>query len=284
MKDLVVRSYAKINICLNVNERRGDGFHNLDMVMVPVELHDSLLISELKNADNNFVTIDDFSNGNVHYNLASSALTLIEQKYHLKNRFRVSIHKSIPMQAGLGGGSSNAAFVLKGINRVLKLNIKENELIEIARQLGSDVPFFIPCKPARCHGTGDDFEYISIKNNYFVLIVKPDKGCSTKDVFDLSDTMTLSTGNVDDVVKGLTEGDDQLLSRSIVNSLEEPAIKLVPEIKIIKERLINAGFSIVSMTGSGSAVFALSTNLALIKSVARKLEDKYLVEVTSIIK
>ena len=284
MKDLVVRSYAKINICLNVNERRGDGFHNLDMVMVPVELHDSLLISELKNADNNFVTIDDFSNGNVHYNLASSALTLIEQKYHLQNRFRVSIHKSIPMQAGLGGGSSNAAFVLKGINRVLKLNIKENELIEIARQLGSDVPFFIPCKPARCHGTGDDFEYISIKNNYFVLIVKPDKGCSTKDVFDLSDTMTLSTGNVDDVVKGLTEGDDQLLSRSIVNSLEEPAIKLVPEIKIIKERLINAGFSIVSMTGSGSAVFALSTNLALIKSVARKLEDKYLVEVTSIIK
>ncbi|MFA7032177.1 MAG: 4-(cytidine 5'-diphospho)-2-C-methyl-D-erythritol kinase [Bacilli bacterium] len=284
MKDLVVRSYAKINICLNVNERRSDGFHNLDMVMVPVELHDSLLISELKNADNNFVTIDDFSNGNVHYNLASSALTLIEQKYHLKNRFRVSIHKSIPMQAGLGGGSSNAAFVLKGINRVLKLNIKENELIEIARQLGSDVPFFIPCKPARCHGTGDDFEYISIKNNYFVLIVKPDKGCSTKDVFDLSDTMTLSTGNVDDVVKGLTEGDDQLLSRSIVNSLEEPAIKLVPEIKIIKERLINAGFSIVSMTGSGSAVFALSTNLALIKSVARKLEDKYLVEVTSIIK
>ncbi|MFA6675274.1 MAG: 4-(cytidine 5'-diphospho)-2-C-methyl-D-erythritol kinase [Bacilli bacterium] len=284
MKDLVVRSYAKINICLNVNERRGDGFHNLDMIMVPIELHDSLLISELKNATNNFVTIDDFSNGNVHYNLASSALTLIEQKYHLKNRFRVSIHKSIPMQAGLGGGSSNAAFVLKGVNKILRLNAKENELIEIAKQLGSDVPFFISCKPARCHGTGDDFENIIIKNNYSVLIVKPNEGCSTKDVFELSDTMTLSTGNVDDVVKALAEGDDQLLAQSIVNSLEEPAIKLVPEIKIIKETLIKAGFSIVSMTGSGSAVFALSTNLALIKSTARKLEDRYLVEVTSIIK
>lgn len=284
MKNLVVRSYAKINIGLNVNEIRPDGFHNLDMVMVPIELHDSLLISELKTADNNFVTIDDFSNGNVHYNLASTALNLLDNQCKLDNKFRVFIHKVIPMQAGLGGGSSNAAFVLKGVNKYLKLNMSNEDLVEMAKKLGSDVPFFIECKPCRCRGTGDIFDPISIKNNYYVLIVKPDTGCCTKDVFDLSNTMTLPTCNIDSVVQALETGDDELLANSISNSLEAPATRLVPEIGVIKNKLIDAGFSIVSMSGSGSAVFALSTNASLVKSVARKLEDDYLVEVTRIIK
>ncbi|HNX15986.1 MAG TPA: 4-(cytidine 5'-diphospho)-2-C-methyl-D-erythritol kinase [Bacilli bacterium] len=284
MKDLVIRSYAKINICLNVTNRRQDGFHDLDMVMVPIELHDSILMSEVKNTDDNFVTIDDFSGENVRHNIASSALNLIQKNYNIKKKFRVFIHKVIPMQAGLGGGSSNAAFVLKGVNNYLNLKISEQELINLAKELGSDVPFFIPCKPARCHGTGGEFEPIVIKNNYNVLIVKPKEGCSTRDVFELSDTMTLATGNVDDVVKALADGDEKLLAKSIVNSLEEPASRLVPEIKVIKKKLSDFGLEIVAMSGSGSSIFALSTNLSLLKNIARKLEDDYVVEVTKIIK
>ncbi len=284
MKDLVIRSFAKINICLNVLNRREDGFHDLDMVMVPIELHDSLLMSEVKNTDNNFVTIDDFSGVRVRHNIASSALNLMQTKYGIKKKFRVVIHKVIPMQAGFGGGSSNAAFVLKGVDKLLNLKIPTNELIELAKQLGSDVPFFIPCKPARCHGTGGEFEPITIKNNYYVLIVKPEQGCSTQDVFEASDRMNLVTGNVENVVKALAEGDDKLLASSIVNSLEEPAATLIPEIKVIKQKLIKLGLDIVTMTGSGSAVIALSTNLSLIKNIARKLEDDYIVEITKILK
>lgn len=284
MKNLVVRSYAKINICLNVKGRRKDGFHDLDMVMVPVELHDSILMTEAKSADNNLVSVDDYTSGDVHYNTASTALRLMDEKYNIDMKFRVLIHKVIPMQAGLGGGSSNAAFVIKGLNQCLKLNIPQEELIGIAKQIGSDVPFFIPCVPARCKGRGEIFEPISIRNNYIVIIVKPGVGCSTKEVFDLSDSMDLPTGDVDAVVKALEEGDDDLLAKSIFNSLEEPACKMVPEIQIIKQKLLDAGLSIVSMTGSGSAVFALSTDSKLVKRVGRLLEDDYQVEITKIIK
>jgi 4-diphosphocytidyl-2-C-methyl-D-erythritol kinase len=220
----------------------------------------------------------------VRHNIASSALSLIQKKYGIKKKFRVIIHKVIPMQAGLGGGSSNAAFVLKGVDKFLNLRIPTEELIELAKQLGSDVPFFIPCKPARCRGTGGEFEPITIKNNYFVLIVKPERGCSTHDVFEASDGIDLVTGNVDSVIQALAEGDDKLLAESIVNSLEEPASKIVPEIKIIKQKLEKMGLDIVTMTGSGSAVIALSTNLSLIKNIARKLEDDYVVEITKIMK
>ncbi|HPY79721.1 MAG TPA: 4-(cytidine 5'-diphospho)-2-C-methyl-D-erythritol kinase [Bacilli bacterium] len=284
MKDLAIRSYAKINIGLNVVGRREDGYHDLDMLMVPVELHDSIIMSEIKNTDDNFVTIDDFSGVRIHHNIASEALNLIQKKHSIKKKFRVFIHKVIPIQAGLGGGSSNAAFVLKGVNQLLNLKLSEDNLIALAKELGSDVPFFISCKPVRCRGKGDEFEPVAIKNNYHVIIVKPNPGCLTKEVFDLSDTMNLNTCNIDNVVKALKEGDDKLLAESIDNSLEDPAAGFVPEIKLIKQKLKKLGLGIVSMTGTGSAVFALSTNATLVKDAARKLEDRYVVEVTKILK
>ena len=127
-------------------------------------------------------------------------------------------------------------------------------------------------------------EFINIKNDYYVLIVKPEQGCSTEGVYNVSDTMDLPLGDVDVVKKALEEGDDDLLADSIFNALEEPAISLVPEIQVIKDKLKIAGLKIVQMTGSGSAVFALSTDKRLIKSVAKSLENQYLVEVTKVLK
>lgn len=284
MKNRVIKSYGKINLALNVNGLREDGYHDLDMVMVPIELHDSMLMTELKNTDLNFVTIDDFSSGNIHYNIASSALSLIQSKYNIKTKYRILIHKVLPMQAGVGGGSSNAAFVLKGINQAKKLRLSDDELIELAKKLGSDVPFFIPCKPMRCKDRGTVLEPISIKNNYYVLLVKPKEGCSTKEVFALSDTMELKQCDIDVVIKALADGDDALLAQAMHNSLETVSSTLVPEIMVIKKRLYDMGFTMVSMTGSGSALYALSTNLKEIKKAASLLEDDYQVEVTRILK
>ena len=278
-----VKSYAKINLALNVVSKRSDGYHELDGIMLPIELHDSIIISKLKN-DDNFVTVDDFSNGLVHYNLATTAINALAKKYHFSERFRVYIHKVIPMQAGLGGGSSNAAFTMKAVNSMLKLNISDEELIKLAAPLGADIPFFINCKPARCKGIGEKFTNVEVKNNYYVLITKPKSGCSTKEVFAIADTKPYKQFDIDKVQKALEEGDDETLANSIGNSLEEAAISLVPEIQELKDKLKDLGLKIVMMTGSGSAVFALSTDISLLKKARKELEDDYFAEIAKVIK
>ena len=125
---------------------------------------------------------------------------------------------------------------------------------------------------------------INIKNNYYVLIVKPDAGCSTKDIFELADSMNLKTCDVDGVIRALEEGDDDYLAENIGNSLQDPAISLVPVIQTIIDELKENGLKIVQVTGSGSAVFAVSTDRNLLKKMLKKLENKYEVELAKVIK
>lgn len=283
MGKFLVKSYAKINIALNVLDKKEDGYHEVDSIMVPLELHDSLIVSE-HYKDDNFVTIDDFSIDFSDYNITSLAIDSLSDKYGFKNRYRVLIHKVIPIKAGLGGGSSNAAAIMKALNKTLKLNISDEELMNIGLTLGADVPFFVKCVPARCRGIGEQIEPITIKNNYYVLIVKPNEGLATKKVFDKADELKLSVGNIDDVVDALASGDDEKLAKSMHNSLESAAISMLPEIKEIKNYLTDRGLKLVQMTGSGSAVFALSQDKKILKKIERELEDKYIVELTKILK
>lgn len=284
MKKFLVRSPAKINICLNVTGKRDDGYHLLDMVILPLELHDSMLFSRLPVGNDNFVTIDDYFVGTITYNLVTLAMEKLKAYKPYKDTFRVVIHKNIPMQSGLGGGSSNAAYALVALNKHLHLGLSDDELIELGKSLGADIPFFIKGKPSRCRGIGEKLDPVKIKNDYYVLLVKPSEGCSTKGVYEVSDTMNLPTGNVEQVIKALEEGDDDLLASSIFNALEEPAMSLVPEIRKIKEELLAAGLKIVQMTGSGSAVFAMSTDKRKLNEIAKQFENRYLVEVTKVLK
>ena len=285
MGKILVHTPAKINICLNVTGKREDGYHLLDMVILPLELHDSMLFNELKtNTPDNFVTVDDFSIGPIKYNLVTQAMEKLHSVKPYSQKFRVNIHKVIPMQAGLGGGSSNAASTLVVLNKHLKLGFTDDELIEIGKSLGADIPFFIKGKPARCRGIGEQLDFVNVKNDYYVLLVKPYEGCSTKGVYEVSDQMELTTGSVETVIKALETGDDDLLAKSIFNALEAPASTLVPEIQVIKQKLFDAGFKIVQMTGSGSAVFALSTDKKFVKKAAKLFEDKYIVETTRVLK
>lgn len=284
MKKLLLKSYAKINLCLNITGKQEDGYHTLDMITLPLELHDSILLSELKNGTDNFVTIDDFSMGDIQYNLATFAIDTLQKKYKFKNKFRVFIHKVLPIQAGLGGGSSNAAATMLGVNKYLNLGLSNGELINVGKKLGADIPFFLSNKPSRVQGIGEKLTPITIKNNYYVLIVKPSQGCSTKEIYALADSYENVSCDIDNVVKYLADGNDDMLAESISNVLEGPAIDKVPEIKVIKDKLKEEGLKIVLMSGSGSSVFALSTDKKLIKKVADKLEDHYTVEVTRILK
>ena len=284
MKDLHIRSYAQINLCLNITGKREDGYHELDMVMLPISLHDSLIVSKLNKSTDNFVTVDDFSNGSFSYNLATFAIDKLESVYHFNQKFRILIHKVIPIQAGLGGGSSNAAFAMKSVNTLLKLGATDEELMEYSKSLGCDIPFFIKCVPARCQGIGEIVTPIKVKNNYYVLIVKPEAGCSTREVYATADTLDLPICNVDNVVKALEEGDDELLAANVSNALQAPAISLVPAIQTIIDELRSEGLNIVQVTGSGSAVFALSTDKKALLKVLKKYESKYEVEFARVLK
>ena len=284
MKNLLLKSYAKINICLNVVGKREDGYHELDMIILPLKLHDSLFVTELKNASDHFVTIDDFSLGLFKYNIATATIEKMQKVYNFNQKFRITIHKNIPMQSGLGGGSSNAGAVINAVNEYCKLNMSDEEKVKIATGLGADVPFFIFNKPARCRGIGEKLDFIEVKNDYYALIVKPAQGCSTQQIYEVSDTMDLPIGDVEKVQRALETGDDDLLADSIFNALEGPAISVVPEIQVIKNKLYAAGLKIVQMSGSGSSVFALSTDKKLIRNAARMLEDQYLVEETKVIR
>lgn len=281
MKKTLLKSYAKINISLNVLNKHEDGYHELDSVMLPLELHDSLIMEEHSRLEN-YVTMDDFSLAFDNFNLITLAIDTLAARYKFSNKYRILVHKNIPMQGGLGGGSSNAAAVMNAINKDLKLNIPYEEMVEIAAKLGADIPFFLKTVPARARGIGEKLTPITVKNNYHVLIVKPSQGLSTKTVFDTYDKMNIYTTNIDDVVKALETGDDELLASSIHNSLEEPAISLLPEIQIVKDKLMSYGLKIVLMSGSGSCVFALSQNKAILNKIASELEDTYLVEVTKV--
>ena len=283
------KSYAKINIALNVTKTREDGYHELDMVMVPLKLHDSVQISELKGKKDNFVVMDDFSIKFGHKNIAEVALNAVLDKVNMHDKkFLVFIHKNIPVQAGMGGGSSNAAATMLATNTFLKLNLTKEDFLEMAKPIGSDVPFFVESKPARCKGRGEELSPITIKNNYYVLIVKPEEGCSTKDVYEKFDLKpNYNAANIDNVIKALETGDDDLLEKSMGNSLQDVACELVPEIKSIIDMLKSKGLKKVMMTGSGSAVFALSQDKKCMKKLFKEIENQfpnYYVELTEVLK
>ena len=198
----------------------------------------------------------------------------MKKRYKIKETFNVVVHKEIPIAAGLGGGSSNAAATIKAIEHLLKLKISDEERLDLAKSLGADVPFCLLNKPARVSGIGENIRPITLKKKYHVIIIKPEEGLSTKTVFNYADSLKLEHGNGDNVEKALVEGNDELLEKSLFNSLEKPAITLVDSIQKVKDRLHKDGFNLVLMSGSGSSVFALTTDYFKAQKAVRKYEKE----------
>ena len=279
-----IEANAKINLALNVVERRVDLYHNLDMVNIPLKLHDTIDISILPfKGDDSFITCDDSSLSTNDYNLACIALKKMRERFKFTQQFRIHIHKVIPASAGLGGGSSNAAAVMNAVVKLLNIKTTTEELFKIALEIGADVPYFLINKPARVNGIGEFITPINIKKKYDILLVKPKQGCSTTSVFKASEPDHWGKANIDKVIECITNDDIKNLKQYIGNDLEEAATSLVPEIKNVKQRLLDDGFEIVGMTGSGSTIFALVTNMRLVKRKINQYRKDYdFVEVTSI--
>ena len=259
-----LKAYAKINLFLDVVSKREDGYHELKMVMLPLELHDSILIEPVTYLKDDYITCDHVELQDTKYNLISQTLKMMKEKYGFKSFHNVIIHKEIPISGGLGGGSSNAAAVMRYLNQAKKLKLSNDELINLGLEIGCDVPFCLSNKPAYVEGVGEKLEFIPVKDQYYVVILKPKKGLSTKKVFAEADQVELEhSESYKDVIEALKTGDEDLLAKSVFNSLEKVSIGLVPEIQNFKEMLIKDGFKVVLMSGSGSTVFALTKNKKL---------------------
>jgi 4-diphosphocytidyl-2C-methyl-D-erythritol kinase len=278
---LVVKSYAKINVSLRVLSKRPDEYHELEMVNLPLELHDVIEIEKASMVPDTFITCDDIGLANARHNLCKKAVDAMRNEYHFSDNFNIHIHKEIPFAAGLGGGSSNAAAVILAIVDLLHIKADPVILSQVGKSIGADVPFFLLNKPALVTGIGEKIQIIRVLNSYYCLIVKPVQGLSTTSVFAVADNFVRTPIDTQNVIKALGTGNDDLLANSIGNDLYAPAKSLLPEIETIVHSLQENGFSIVSMSGSGSAVFALSLDQKKIKEAAKKYEKLgYVVRLT----
>ena len=267
---MLIKSFAKINLSLQIKGVRPDGYHELEMVNLPLSLHDVIEIDVSPRYVNTYIVCDDLALMSMKSNLCTKAVDAMRAHYGFKDNFMIHIHKEIPFAAGLGGGSSNAACVMLGLDKMLKLHAKKEDLVEIGKGLGADVPYFLDPHPAIVEGIGEKFTPIEVKKRYFCLLVKPEKGLFTKDVYAKCDEFPRQIIDTGLVLKGLKEGDDSLIASNRGNDLYRAAESLLPEIKTIVESLREDGFEIASMSGSGSCCYALTCDQKKAAKAAKK--------------
>jgi 4-diphosphocytidyl-2-C-methyl-D-erythritol kinase len=241
---------AKINLGLYVTEKRPDGFHNLETVFLPVGWYDALEIAEADEFQ--FSTSGISITGNPESNLVVKAYRLLQKDFDLPV-IKIHLHKQIPFGAGLGGGSSDAAFMLKLLNKSFKLGLNETELLKYAAVLGSDCPFFILNKAVFATGRGEIMQDTTVSlNGMFILLVKPSVEVSTATAYQLvvPQKPTIS-------LPELLSFPIQEWKENVVNQFEKSVFQQYPELEELKQKLYDLGAVYASMSGSGSCIFGL---------------------------
>lgn len=249
---------AKINLGLNVVERRSDGYHNLETVFYPVPICDAL---EVTTMDPQFPSLYDCDlkvtnisiEGDEQRNLVVRAYELLKQDYPQLPRIHTHLHKAIPTQAGMGGGSSDCTYMLRLLNEQFHLQLTQQQLLDYAAQLGADCAFFVVSKPAYAEGIGERLEPIPLNlSQYWIVVVRPNIPVSTKEAFSLIHPHHPQKNCREIVMQPIKTWRDEL-----VNDFEQSVFALHPEIALIKEQIYNMGAVYAAMSGSGSAVFGL---------------------------
>ena len=277
MNTIVIKALAKINLAIDVLRRREDNYHDIDMVTIPLTLHDSIEITHLPRGYETYLFCDNPTIVCDESNLAYKALEEMRKSFELPRSFKIFIYKKIPVEAGLGGGSADAAAVIRAIDHFLPPSQdKEERIRELASRIGSDVPFCLYDRPSRVQGKGEVLTPIEVGYPYHVLIVKPSYGLSTKSVYEAFDTIeeTIRRPNIERLIDALKKDDEEGMRQSMANVLSVPAIKALPLIGEILERMNAMGLPLNGMSGTGSACFALSKDKRHLERVAHVFEKE----------
>jgi len=276
---LKVFSPAKINLYLRIRGKRPDGYHELENIMLPLDFGDQITLQPHKTGltlecDNPNLPADDS-------NLALRAAKALAQAFAVESGAKIVLQKRTPLAAGLGGGSSNAASVLLGLNRLWNLDAPSAHLHEIAAQLGSDINFFMAGGAALCRGRGETVEPIACKFTAAILLVNPGFGIPTKWAYEnwakasAAAPLTVNPPEVSLLLRALADDDLAGVSRGMFNSLEAPSIRKFPLIELIKNAMREAGAAGAMMSGSGATVFGLFASVEAAEQSARLIREQF---------
>jgi 4-diphosphocytidyl-2-C-methyl-D-erythritol kinase len=271
MKYIEIKAPAKINIGLKVLSKREDGFHNLSTLFYPInDLYDTLIFEK----SNYFSFLCDAQNiPKDNSNLIVKAKNILEIETNKKILVKIKLIKRIPTEAGLGGGSSDAATTLISLNEMFSLGLNYEKLITLSLKLGSDVPFFIKPKPSIGKSRGEILEPIDLEIQEPILIVNPKIKVSTKEAFseiqpfnsEIDYQSLISNGKID----------YQLLKEKVTNDFEKNIFSHYPEIKNIKNIMLENGALFSLMTGTGSTVFGIFNNVEEAEKVVQLFPKNY---------
>ncbi len=242
---------AKINIGLQITNKRGDGFHNICTYFYPIPLFDVLDVIKNNDSKTNLFLYGRDLDGNIHDNLCVKAYNLLAKDYDIPN-VNIYLYKNIPAGAGMGGGSADATFTLKSLNKIFNLNLSVNQLKDYAEKLGSDCPFFVESVPSIGTSKGEVLAPLKRDLTKYIVIVIPSFSISTKEAYS-NVTPNSNVPNLQDLVKQPIES----WKNNIVNDFEDFMFQKYPSTLDIKNKLYSLGAKYASLTGSGSAFYGL---------------------------
>lgn len=274
MNQIELRALAKINLGLDVLGRRADGYHDVRMIMQSVYLYDKVKIIKGKEPGISLSSNLGFlptGEGNIAY---KAAQMLIEE-FRISRGVEIVLDKHIPVAAGMAGGSSDAAAVLFGMNRLFGLRLTQKDLMERGVKLGADVPYCIMRGTVLAEGIGEKLSRLSPMPKCTVLIAKPPVSVSTKTVYEALDAKEIAEHpDIDGIIEGLKQGDVRAVASSMGNVLEDVTVPMYPVIEEIKDEMKAAGALGAMMSGSGPTVFGLFENRAAAKAAQRRIRER----------
>jgi 4-diphosphocytidyl-2-C-methyl-D-erythritol kinase len=273
MRSFTLPAFAKINWFLRVLGKREDGFHEICTAFQTISLHDKLTFSE---TDEFVLTCDEPNVPVDERNLIFRAADALREKFGIKTGARIHLEKRIPAPGGLGGGSSDAAVALLGLARLWRIEIKFENLCEIGARLGSDVPFFFFGGTASGRGRGTEIFPVDELEEKFMLVVAPKIDVPTAAAFAGLKALRLTNGAPESILKHCRSEAEKLNLRQsvLINDFEPTVFKIQPEIKRVKEKLLEQGASRALMTGSGASVFAVFDKQETRQATQKALEKE----------
>lgn len=273
------KAHAKINLFLNVLSKRLDGYHEMEMIMTALKLHDVLKFEKLEENKIEIVSNKEITMENKD-NLIYKVTSYLKSEFEIESGVRIYVEKNIPIAGGLAGGSADAAATIRGLNRLFNLGMDLDKMAELGVGFGADVPFCIYNKLAIVKGIGDKIQFLNTKFKAYVLLVNPLVPVLTKTVFDNLDSKEFEQKNYAELIEGLKDRDISRVVNNLYNFMEPTTFQLEPKVKQLKDEIQEQGIKGVLMSGSGSTVFVICRNKKLLTEVVSQLNEDYLTIIT----
>ncbi|MBU4493106.1 MAG: 4-(cytidine 5'-diphospho)-2-C-methyl-D-erythritol kinase [Nanoarchaeota archaeon] len=270
--ELIQKAYSKINLSLDIIKRLASGYHKIESVIQELELHDIIKLKKIEKGIKLKCNINICPDNE---NLAYKAANILIENYGIKEGVEITIEKRIPVAAGLGGGSSDAAATLKGMNKLFNLNLSEKELIEISNNIGMDVAFCLFGGTAYATGMGNELQKIEKIPEFYVVLAKPNFNISTEDAYNNIDyEKTGKQLKTAEMLNAIKEEDINKIAESMHNDFEYIVCKEHPIINEIKQKMIQNGALNALMSGSGPTVFGITKG----KTIAEKIYNSLILD------